>query len=83
MALLRGALNHQISIGALVELALWLSIPYLGVGFVWSSLHPAQVQQIQTRVEKVMPVGADLAAFGLAAALWPASLQIADACSTG
>ncbi len=80
LALLRRVLEYQVSIGALIEVALWLAIPYLCIGFVWSSLHAEQVQQIQTRVEKLSPVGADVAAFGLATALWPASIQIADAC---
>ncbi|MGO9155399.1 hypothetical protein [Mycobacterium sp.] len=80
MASLQRVLNHQVSIGALIEVALWLAIPYLGIGFVWSSLHGEQVQQIQTRLEKLSPTGADILAFGLTAALWPASIQIADAC---
>ena len=80
MALLLRVLNHRVSIGALIEVALWLAIPYLGIGFVWSSLHGEQVHQIQARLEKVSPIGADLIAFGLATALWPASLQIAAAC---
>ena len=73
-------LNHQVSIGAMIEVALWLAIPYLCIGFVWSSLHGEQVQQIRTRLEKLSPTGADLLASGLATALWPASMQIADAC---
>jgi hypothetical protein len=80
MALLQRMLNYQVSIAALIEVAVWLAIPYLCIGFVWSVLHAEQVQQIQTRLEKVLPAGADVAAFGLAAALWPASIQIADAC---
>jgi hypothetical protein len=83
MALLQRVLNHHVSIGALIEVALWLAIPYLSIGFVWSSLHAEQVQQIQTRLEKSFPTGADVAAFGLATALWPASIQIADACPAG
>jgi hypothetical protein len=80
MALLRRVLNYQVSVGALIEVALWLALPYLCIGLVWAVFHSEQVQQIQTRLEKVLPTGADVAAFGLTAALWPASLQIADAC---
>ena len=83
MASLQRVLSHRVSIGALIEVALWLSIPYLGIGFVWSSLHGEQVQQIQTRLEKLSPVGADIIAFGLTTALWPASPQIANACPNG
>jgi len=80
MEMLRRALRYEVSVGALVELALWLAIPYLSIGFVWAVLHTDETQRIQTRLESVLPAGADVAAFGLTAALWPASLQIADAC---
>jgi hypothetical protein len=55
-------------------------IPYLAIGFVWAGLHSEETQRIQARLEKVFPTGADVAAFGLTAVLWPASIQIADAC---
>ncbi|MDP7703296.1 MULTISPECIES: hypothetical protein [unclassified Mycobacterium] len=80
MERLRRVLNYQLSVGALIEIAVWLAIPYLVVGFLWASLHPGQVEQIRMRIATVSPVGADVAAFGAAAALWPASLQIAAAC---
>jgi hypothetical protein len=80
MNLLRRVLQYQISVGALIEVALWLAVPYLAIGFVWALVHAEQTQRIQERLENVLPVGTDLAAFGLTAALWPASIQIADAC---
>lgn len=80
MLTLRRVLHYEISIGALIEMALWLAIPYLAVGFVWAVLHADETQRIQSRLENVWPAGADIAAFGLTAALWPASIQIADAC---
>jgi hypothetical protein len=78
-ALLR-VLRYEVSVGALIELALWLAIPYLSIGFVWAVLHGDETQRIQARIEHVFPSGADVAAFGLTAALWPAAVQIADAC---
>ena len=80
MAALQRVLNRKVSIGALIEVALWLAIPYLAIGLVWSSLHGEQVQQIQARLQHVSSASTDIMAFGLAAALWPASLQIANAC---
>jgi len=77
---LRRVLAHQVSIGTLIELALWLAAPYLVIGFVWAALHSDLTARIQARLERVVPVGADAAAFGLTAALWPVSIQIADAC---
>jgi hypothetical protein len=64
MGLLRRVLKYQVSTGALIEVALWLAIPYLSIGLVWSFFHAEQIQQIQTRLEKVSPAGADVAAFG-------------------
>jgi hypothetical protein len=80
MARLDRVLHYQVSIGALIELAVWLALPYLCIGLAWAAFHPEQVERIQTRLERVLPAGADVAAFGLTTALWPASLQIADAC---
>ncbi len=80
MDLLRRVLQYEVSVGALIEVALWLAIPYLSIGFFWAVLHGEQTQRIQTRLENVLPAGPDVAAFGLTVALWPASLQIADAC---
>ncbi|MEB4210040.1 hypothetical protein [Mycobacterium sp. 94-17] len=76
----RRILERKFSIGALIEFAVWLAIPYLCIGFAWTVFHPDQTQRIQARIEAVSPVGADVAAFGLATALWPAALQIADSC---
>jgi hypothetical protein len=80
MVLLRRVLAYQVSIEALIELAMWLAIPYLVVGLVWALVHPEQTQQLQTRLERVLPAGADVGGFGLMMAFWPASIQIADAC---
>ncbi|BDB41177.1 hypothetical protein [Mycobacterium kiyosense] len=77
---LRRILSYQVSIAALIEVALWLALPYLTIGLVWAALHPTQVEQIEERLARVAPAGADLGAFGLVTVLWPASLQIAAAC---
>jgi hypothetical protein len=73
-------LNHRVSIEALIEVAVYLALPYVAIGLVWTFLHATQMQQLQVRLEKVAPAGADIAAFGAMTAFWPASLLIADAC---
>lgn len=80
MDLLRRTMRYQVRIGALIELALWLTIPYLCIGFVWTLFHAEEARQIQTWVEAVFPAAADAVAFGLTTALWPASIQIGHAC---
>ncbi|BBX99730.1 hypothetical protein [Mycobacterium seoulense] len=78
--LLRRTLRYRVRVGAMIELALWLAIPYLCIGFVWTVFHGDDTRRIQERVEAVLPAGADAVAFGLTTALWPASIQIAHAC---
>ena len=80
MSMLRRVLQYEVSVGALIEVALWLAIPYLTIGFVWAALHTDETQRIQARLETALPSGSDVAAFGLTTMLWPASIQIADAC---
>lgn len=80
LRLFRRTLQYQVSVGALIELALWLAIPYLTIGGVWAVLHTEQTQRIQSRLETVMPMGADVGAFGLTTVFWPASVELADAC---
>jgi hypothetical protein len=80
MDLLRRGLRHEVSVGALIEIALWLAIPYLSIGFVWAVVHTEQTQRIQARLEAVVPAAPHVVAFGLTAALWPAAIQIAAGC---
>lgn len=42
MAPLRRMLGHKISVGASIELALWLTIPYLCIGFAWTVFTPSR-----------------------------------------
>jgi hypothetical protein len=73
-------MRYRVRVGALVESALWLAIPYLCIGFVWTVFHAEEAARIQARVAAVFPVAADAVAFGLTTALWPASIPIAHAC---
>ena len=70
--MLRRALSRRISIEALIELAMWLAIPYITIGVIWAFLHPGQVQRFQQPLEQLVPAGADLIAFGQTVLLWPA-----------
>lgn len=68
---LRRTLSHRVSVEALIELALWLAIPYLVVGVTWAFLHPGQVGDFESLLRSAVPAGADVMAFGLTVALWP------------
>lgn len=80
MARIRRGLARPVSVQALIELALWLAVPYLLIGFVWAVLHPDKVQALQTQWSTIVPAGADLVAFGEAAVLWPAVLLLPTTC---
>jgi hypothetical protein len=81
MARIRRGLARPVSVGALIEIGMWLALPYLLIGFVWATIHPDLVRDLETGWSRVSPVGADLAAFGEAAALWPAILLLPTTCT--
>ena len=78
---IRRGLAHPVSVQALIEFAMWIAVPYLMVGFFWAVIHPDNVQALQTQWTNVVPAGADVAATGEAAALWPAILLLPSTCA--
>lgn len=55
MEMLQRALHYEVTVGALIEVALWLAIPYLSIGFVWAVLHTEETQRIQARLAGYHP----------------------------
>lgn len=45
--MLRRLLNYPVSVGALLEVALWLAIPYLVIGGVVSAIYGEELRQVQ------------------------------------
>ncbi len=68
---LRQALNYEVSIETLIELAMWLAISYLLIGLTWAFFHVEVVQQLQDQLAKVLPAGAEVASYVAAALIWP------------
>jgi hypothetical protein len=72
---LRRLLDRRVSVGALIEVAVWLAAGYLAVGLTWSLFHPEGVQRIEEQLEQRLqfPAGTNyqLAALGEASVLWP------------
>ncbi|KHO25453.1 hypothetical protein [Mycolicibacterium setense] len=79
---IRRALSYKLSVEQLIETLMWLSLPYLVIGLVWTFFHPEQVQVIETSLLTKFPAGANLVAFGQVALLWPVLLMGADVCVT-
>jgi hypothetical protein len=80
MASIRRALQRPVSVQALLEFGIWLALPYLIFGFFWAFIHADRVHELREAWNNVVPAGADIAAFGEAAALWPAVLLLPSTC---
>lgn len=80
MVLLRQVLGYRISVESLIEIAMWLSIPYLAVGLVFTFVHADYVDQLQVRLQTQLPAGADLVAFGVTTVLWPVLMAAPAVC---
>lgn len=78
---LRRVLNYRISIAGLIEVAMWLVIPHLLIGLTWAFFHVEQVRQINDRLDQILPAGAEVGAYVLAALLWPALLVLSPLCA--
>ena len=77
---IRRILGHRVSVEQMLETLMWLSLPYLVIGLVWTFFHPEQVQLIETSLLTKFPAGANLVAFGQVTLLWPVLLLGADVC---
>lgn len=73
-------LGHKLSVEQVLEILMWLALPYLVIGLVWTFLHPEQVQVIEASLLTKFPAGADLLAFGQVTLVWPVLLLGADVC---
>jgi hypothetical protein len=71
MAILRLLLSRKVSIEAMLETAMWIAIPYLVVGIMWTFVNADDVARIESHLETRIPAGSELAAFGATTALWP------------
>lgn len=80
MTRLRRVLNYEVTVEAVIEIAMWLAIPYLVIGLVWGFFHVEAVQQLEVQLNRVLPAGAEVGAYGLAALLWPVLLLLPPLC---
>ena len=78
--MLRRVLSRRVSVEAMIELVMWMAIPYIVIGLVFAFFGVEQVQLIETRLQTRLPAGSDIAAYGLTALFWPATLFGVDVC---
>jgi hypothetical protein len=79
---IRRILGYKVSVEQMLETLMWLALPYLVIGLVWTFFHPEQVQLIESSLLTRFPAGADLVAFGQVTLLWPVLLLGAHVCVT-
>lgn len=77
-------LDRPVSVGSLIEAALWFGLAYVIAGVVWLFLHPDGVERLQAQAERqygVPPASVYEVATVTSVALWPVMLLLpADVC---
>ncbi|EJZ05203.1 hypothetical protein [Mycolicibacterium vaccae] len=77
----RSLLARRLSVADVIELGLWLAIPYVTIGLGWAFFRFEEVQQLETILQVRLPAGGGLVAYLLVAALWPIQLLLPTACA--
>ncbi|MEO3756711.1 hypothetical protein ABGB19_00240 [Mycobacterium sp. B14F4] len=65
----------------MLEILMWLAIPYLVIGLAWAFFDAEQVQVIDTALRTRLPAGSDIGAFVATALNWPARLFGIELCA--
>ena len=76
----RSVLSRRLSVADVVELHLWLAIPYVTIGLGWAFFHVDKVRHLEDTLQTLVPAGGGMAAYLLVAGLWPVYLLVPTAC---
>ena len=80
LAPLRRVLDVEVTIAGLLEFAMWLAVPHILIGVVFTFLQPDYVIQFEKQLVH-LPAGAHLVAFGESVLLWPVLLIAPQICA--
>lgn len=69
-----GLLSQPVKVEAMIETLMWLAVPYVVIGLVFTIAHPDDVRALEKQVQTQLPAGADVASFGATTLLWPMML---------
>jgi len=69
-----GFLSRPVKVEAMIETLMWLAVPYIVIGLVFTIAHPDDVRALEKQVQTQLPAGADVAPFGATTLLWPMML---------
>ncbi|PRC42635.1 hypothetical protein C6A85_000000109490 [Mycobacterium sp. ITM-2017-0098] len=76
----RSVLSRRLSVADVVELHLWLAIPYVTIGLGWAFFHVQEVRHLEDTLQTLLPAGGGMAAYLLVAALWPVFVLVPSVC---
>lgn len=77
---MRRLLSRKVSVEAMIELALWLAIPYIVVGLIWTFFHAGDMARIGHQWDRVLPAGSQVVALVELTALWPVLITGVEIC---
>lgn len=80
MDLLRRALNHRVTVGGALETVMWLGLAWVIVGITVTLFHLQYVRAVETQLERRLPAGSELVAFGEITLMWPGLLLTDNLC---
>jgi hypothetical protein len=79
-------LSRPVKVEAMIETLMWLALPYIVIGLVFTVAHPDDVRALEKQVQTQLPAGADMASFGATTLLWPMMMitgPVEDHCIVG
>lgn len=76
----RSVLRRRLSVADVLELHLWLAIPYVTVGVGWAFFHADRIRPLEDLLQTLLPAGGGMAAYLLVAGLWPVYVLVPTVC---
>lgn len=76
----RRLLSRRLSVADVIEIGMWLAVPYLMIGLAWAFFHVGEVRHIEDLLQTRLPAGAQMAAYLVVAGLWPVYLLVPALC---
>ena len=76
----RSVLSRRLSVADVLELHLWLAIPYVTIGLGSAFFHPDEVGHLEDVLQNLIPAGGGMAAYLLVAGLWPVYVLLPWVC---
>ena len=76
----RRVLSKRLSVADVMELHLWLMIPYVTIGLGWAFFNVERIRHLEDLLQTLVPAGGGMFAYLLVAAFWPVFLFVPTVC---